>query len=166
VAAVARPGLFLRLTKGRVGRGERVTVRILGARYIVQSGAGLTFGRPWVRDADAAIDLVHAATMVALAAIAPTHRRLALLSAATAIGFAAADLRERIRCAPGLPLRAAADAANFHQLPLGVVVPHTGEVVAVAVKICRRHDLPIVSRGGGTSLAGQRTNAVVVRDQR
>jgi hypothetical protein len=35
--------------------------------------------------------------MVALATIAPTHRRLALLSAATAIGFAAADLRERIR---------------------------------------------------------------------
>ncbi len=99
-AALARPGLFLRLTKGasdRVGRAERVTVRILGVRYILQSGTGLASGRPWVRDADAAIDLVHAATMVALAAIAPTHRRLALLSAATAIGFAAADLRERIR---------------------------------------------------------------------
>ena len=104
-AAVGWPGLFLRLAKGRVGRGERVTVRILGARYVVQSGAGLTltqpwgrpWARPWIRDADAAIDLVHAATMVALATIAPTHRRLALLSAATAIGFAAADLRERIR---------------------------------------------------------------------
>jgi hypothetical protein len=35
--------------------------------------------------------------MVALAASAPTHRRLALLSAATAMGFAAADLREKIR---------------------------------------------------------------------
>jgi hypothetical protein len=104
-AAMARPGLFLYLARGRVGRGERATVRILGARYILQSGAGLTltqpwgrpWARPWVRDADAAIDLVHAATMVALATIAPTHRRLALLSAATAIGFAAADLRERIR---------------------------------------------------------------------
>ena len=102
---MARPGLFLRLARGRVGRGERVTVRILGARYLVQSGAGLTLTqpwgrpwvRPWVRDADAAIDLVHAATMVALAAIAPPHRRLALLSAGTAVGFAIADLRERIR---------------------------------------------------------------------
>jgi hypothetical protein len=35
--------------------------------------------------------------MVALAAIAPPHRRLALLSAGTAVGFAIADLRERIR---------------------------------------------------------------------
>jgi uncharacterized RDD family membrane protein YckC len=100
-AAMARPGLFLYLARGRVGRGERATVRILGARYILQSGAGLTltqpWGRPWVRDADAAIDLVHAATMVALAAIAPPHRRLALLSAGTAVGFAIADLRERIR---------------------------------------------------------------------
>jgi uncharacterized RDD family membrane protein YckC len=100
-AAMARPGLFLYLARGRVGRGERATVRILGARYILQSGAGLTltqpWGRPWVRDADAAIDFVHAATMVALAAIAPPHRRLALLSAGTAVGFAIADLRERIR---------------------------------------------------------------------
>jgi uncharacterized RDD family membrane protein YckC len=100
-AAMARPGLFLYLARGRVGRGERATVRILGARYILQSGAGLTltqpWGRPWVRDADAAIDLVHAATMVALAAIAPTHRRIALLSAGTAVGFAIADLREKVR---------------------------------------------------------------------
>ena len=104
-AAVARPNLFLRLAQEHGGRMERVTVRILGARYILQSGAGLVlirpwarrWRRPWVRDADAAIDLVHAATMVALAAIAPTHRRLALLSAATALGFAAADLREKVR---------------------------------------------------------------------
>ena len=95
--AVARPDLLLRLAQGPDGRGERVTVRILGARYIVQSGAGLALGRPWVRDVDAAVDLVHAATMVALAGVAPPHRRLALLSAAAAVGFAVADLRERTR---------------------------------------------------------------------
>jgi hypothetical protein len=96
-AALGRPGLFLRLAHGHNGRTERATVRILGARYVAQSGAGLAWGRPWVREADAAVDLVHALTMVALAASAPTHRRLALLSAATAMGFAAADLREKIR---------------------------------------------------------------------
>ena len=96
-AALGRPDLFLCLTHGHDGRGERVTVRILGARYIAQSGAGLGLGRPWVRDADAAIDLIHAATMLALAVVAPRHRRLAVLSAAAALGFAAADLREKIQ---------------------------------------------------------------------
>jgi len=107
--ALISPELLLRLSKGSDGRGERVTVRILGARYVAQSGAGLiltqprkrpsgrTRGRPWIRDADVAIDLIHATTMVALAAFAPRHRRLALLSAATALGFAATDLREQIR---------------------------------------------------------------------
>ena len=97
VAALGRPDFFLRLIPGSDGAGEQVTVRVLGARYLVQSGAGLAFGRPWVRDADAAIDLVHAVSMVALAAVAPTYRRIALLSAATALGFAAADMREKIR---------------------------------------------------------------------
>jgi hypothetical protein len=94
-AALARPDLFLRLTETPDERAERTTVRVLGARYVVQSGAGIVRGRPWVRDLDAAVDLIHAATMVALAAVSPTHRRLALLSAATAGGLAAADLREK-----------------------------------------------------------------------
>ena len=96
-AALGRPDLFLRLIPGSDGGGERATVRVLGARYILQSGTALAFGRPWVRDADAAIDLIHAVSMVALAALRPTHRRIALLSAATALGFAAADMREKIR---------------------------------------------------------------------
>lgn len=96
-AALGQPDLVLRLAQGSNGRGERVTVRILGARYIGQSGAGIAFGRPWIWKADAAIELVHAATMVALAAIAPAHRRLALLSTAIALAFTAADLREQVR---------------------------------------------------------------------
>ena len=107
-AALGRPDLLLRRSKGDDGRGERVTVRVLGARYIAQSGAGFILsqsqkrpscrhrGRPRLREADDAIDLIHAATMVALAAVAPRHRRLALLSAATALGFAAADVQEVI----------------------------------------------------------------------
>jgi FAD/FMN-containing dehydrogenase/Fe-S oxidoreductase len=56
------------------------------------------------------------------------------------------------------------DASNFRQVPLGIVVPRTIEAAVEAVAVCRDHDLPIVSRGGGTSLAGQCTNEAVVLD--
>ncbi len=56
------------------------------------------------------------------------------------------------------------DASNFRQVPVGVVVPRTVEAAAEAVAVCRDHDMPVVSRGGGTSLAGQCTNAGVVLD--
>jgi FAD/FMN-containing dehydrogenase/Fe-S oxidoreductase len=44
------------------------------------------------------------------------------------------------------------------------VVPRDPEAVVRAVEVCRRHDVPVLSRGGGTSLAGQTTNAAVVID--
>jgi FAD/FMN-containing dehydrogenase/Fe-S oxidoreductase len=81
---------------------------------------------------------------------------------------AADDLDSRVdgevRFDPGTRAAYSTDASNFRQLPLGVVLPHTVEAAAVAIEVCRRHDLPIVSRGGGTSLAGQCTNAAVVLD--
>src|SRR4029079_1456226 len=49
------------------------------------------------------------------------------------------------------------DASNYRQIPIGVVVPRSVEAAAVAVEICRRHNAPLLSRGGGTSLAGQCT---------
>ncbi|GAB7005725.1 FAD-binding and (Fe-S)-binding domain-containing protein [Nocardioides sp. AN3] len=56
------------------------------------------------------------------------------------------------------------DASNFRQVPLGVVVPRTIEAAVEAVAVCREAGVPIVSRGGGTSLAGQGTNHAVVLD--
>ncbi|WP_405149201.1 FAD-binding and (Fe-S)-binding domain-containing protein [Sphaerisporangium sp. NBC_01403] len=56
------------------------------------------------------------------------------------------------------------DASNYRQVPLGVVVPRTVEAGVAAVAVCRRHDVPLLSRGGGTSLAGQCTNTAVVID--
>jgi FAD/FMN-containing dehydrogenase/Fe-S oxidoreductase len=56
------------------------------------------------------------------------------------------------------------DASNFRQVPIGVVVPRTVEAAASAVSVCRKHDVPLLSRGGGTSLAGQCTNTAVVID--
>src|SRR5215211_6830919 len=56
------------------------------------------------------------------------------------------------------------DASNFRQVPLGVVVPRSVEAAVAAVAVCREHGAPVLSRGGGTSLAGQCTNAAVVLD--
>jgi hypothetical protein len=89
---VARPRLPVRLA-GSPGRGEEVAARVLGARYVLQAGAGAVVPGRWGRPLDAAVDLVHAATMLGLAAASPTHRRLATASAAAAMAFAAADLR-------------------------------------------------------------------------
>ncbi|ORT97722.1 FAD-binding oxidoreductase, partial [Frankia casuarinae] len=56
------------------------------------------------------------------------------------------------------------DASNFRQVPIGVVVPRSVEAGAEAVAVCREHDAPVLSRGGGTSLAGESTNAAVMID--
>src|SRR4051794_41985247 len=50
------------------------------------------------------------------------------------------------------------DASNYRQVPLGVVVPRTPDAAAAAVRVAARHRAPILSRGGGTSLAGECTN--------
>jgi hypothetical protein len=98
--ALARPRSLLRLVGSDDGTGPRRAARVLGARYVVQSGAGLVLPRrpvPWL---DGTVDLVHAASMLAFAAAFPRHRRLALTSGAAALGFAAADLSragERVR---------------------------------------------------------------------
>ncbi|WP_116026939.1 FAD-binding and (Fe-S)-binding domain-containing protein [Thermomonospora umbrina] len=56
------------------------------------------------------------------------------------------------------------DASNYRHVPIGVVVPRTVEAAVEAVAVCREHDAPLLSRGGGTSLAGQCCNAAVVID--
>lgn len=58
----------------------------------------------------------------------------------------------------------ATDASNYRHVPIGVVCPKSEDDVARAIDICRRHGAPIVSRGAGTSLAGQTCNAAVVLD--
>ncbi|WP_155055985.1 FAD-binding and (Fe-S)-binding domain-containing protein [Streptomyces blattellae] len=56
------------------------------------------------------------------------------------------------------------DASNFRQTPIGVVVPRTPEAAVETVAVAREYDAPVLSRGGGTSLAGQCTNTAVVID--
>ncbi|MGW0811265.1 FAD-binding and (Fe-S)-binding domain-containing protein [Nonomuraea sp. NPDC002799] len=56
------------------------------------------------------------------------------------------------------------DASNYRQIPIGVVVPRTLDAGVAAVAVCRSRDVPVLSRGGGTSLAGQCCNTAVVID--
>jgi FAD/FMN-containing dehydrogenase len=56
------------------------------------------------------------------------------------------------------------DASNYRQVPIGVVVPRSVDDAAAAIAVCREHGAPVVSRGGGTSLAGHACNVAVVID--
>jgi FAD/FMN-containing dehydrogenase/Fe-S oxidoreductase len=58
----------------------------------------------------------------------------------------------------------AAGGSNYRQVPIGVVIPRTTDDIVRAVEVCRRHDAPVLGRGGGTSLAGQCCNIAVVFD--
>src|SRR5687767_9191050 len=58
----------------------------------------------------------------------------------------------------------ATDASNYRQVPIGVVRPRTVEDVIETVRTCRERGVPILPRGGGTSLAGQCCNTAIVID--
>src|ERR1700686_872048 len=74
------------------------------------------------------------------------------------------QLEGEVRFDAGTRAAYATDASNYRQVPVGVVIPrHEGDVVA-ALTIARENSMPILARGGGTSLAGQACNAALVLD--
>jgi FAD/FMN-containing dehydrogenase len=74
------------------------------------------------------------------------------------------QLEGEVRFDAGTRAAYATDASNYRQVPIGVVIPrHEGDVVA-ALTIARENSMPILARGGGTSLAGQACNAALVLD--
>jgi len=58
----------------------------------------------------------------------------------------------------------AADASNYRQVPVGVVLPRSVEDIVAAIAAAREHGVPILARGGGTSQCGQGVNAALVLD--
>jgi FAD/FMN-containing dehydrogenase/Fe-S oxidoreductase len=58
----------------------------------------------------------------------------------------------------------AQSGGNYRQVPIGVVVPYSTEDVVATLEACRSFGVPVLSRGGGTSLAGQCCNVAVVID--
>lgn len=65
---------------------------------------------------------------------------------------------------PGTLAVYSTDASNYRQVPIAVVFPRTAEETVRAAAVCRAHGVPILSRGAGTSLAGQTCNAAVILD--
>ena len=56
------------------------------------------------------------------------------------------------------------DASNYRQIPIGVVIPRDTDDVIATIAACREFDAAVLSRGGGTSVAGQCCNVAVVLD--
>ncbi|MDB1088159.1 FAD-binding and (Fe-S)-binding domain-containing protein [Streptomyces sp. ACA25] len=56
------------------------------------------------------------------------------------------------------------DASNYRRVPAGVVAPRDADDVAAVLAVCREHGVPVVARGGGTSIAGQATGTGIVVD--
>jgi FAD/FMN-containing dehydrogenase len=58
----------------------------------------------------------------------------------------------------------ATDSSNYRQVPIGIVCPRDADDVVATVAACREFGAPVLSRGAGTSLAGQCCNVAVILD--
>ncbi len=58
----------------------------------------------------------------------------------------------------------ATDASAYEVTPIGVVLPESTADVAAVQEYCFEEGIPVLPRGGGTSLAGQTVNEAVVLD--
>ncbi len=56
------------------------------------------------------------------------------------------------------------DASIYQIEPLGVLIPRSHDDVAAAVSLAGKYRMPLLSRGGGTSISGQTIGAAVVID--
>ncbi|MEM7133090.1 MAG: FAD-linked oxidase C-terminal domain-containing protein [Chloroflexota bacterium] len=56
------------------------------------------------------------------------------------------------------------DASLYQIQPVGVVLPKTADDVQATMEIAHRHKIPVLPRGGGSSLAGQTVGAAIVID--
>jgi FAD/FMN-containing dehydrogenase/Fe-S oxidoreductase len=56
------------------------------------------------------------------------------------------------------------DASNYRHVPVAVAFPRDADDVAAALAACREHGVPLIPRGGGTSIGGQAIGTGVVLD--
>ncbi|EDY20890.1 FAD linked oxidase domain protein [Chthoniobacter flavus Ellin428] len=75
-----------------------------------------------------------------------------------------AALAGEVRFSKGDRALYATDSSNYRQTPIGVIMPRDAGDVVSATEICRKYGAPILSRGTGTSLAGQTCNVAVIFD--
>src|SRR5437588_5398941 len=99
-----------------------------------------------------------------IAARPPGWRSADHLDAAGLEAELRAKVEGEVRFDAGSKAMYAVDGSNYRQVPIGVVVPKSKEDVISTVAACRRFGAPLLSRGGGTSLAGQCCNVAIVID--
>jgi len=58
----------------------------------------------------------------------------------------------------------ATDSSNYRQVPIGLVIPRGSADVVATIAACREFGAAVLTRGGGTSVAGQTCNVAVVLD--
>jgi FAD/FMN-containing dehydrogenase/Fe-S oxidoreductase len=75
-----------------------------------------------------------------------------------------ANVRGEVRFDASSKALYATDASNYRHIPIGVVIPRDEADVIATVATCRTFNAPILSRGAGTSLAGQGCNTAVILD--
>lgn len=92
------------------------------------------------------------------------HRPLTAADPAMLAGLLARRISGEVRFDTGARAAYSADASNYRQVPIGVVIPRSIEDIAATLDICRELGVPILPRGGGTSQNGQCVNIAVVID--
>ncbi|WP_052373155.1 FAD-binding and (Fe-S)-binding domain-containing protein [Amycolatopsis taiwanensis] len=73
-------------------------------------------------------------------------------------------LGEAVSFDPGTLALYTADASNYRHVPVGVLLPRTVDEVVAAVAACREAGVPVIARGGGTSIAGNAIGPGLVLD--
>jgi FAD/FMN-containing dehydrogenase/Fe-S oxidoreductase len=75
-----------------------------------------------------------------------------------------AQIRGEVRFDAASKALYATDGSNYRHIPIGVVIPLDEADVIATVAACRAVNAPLLSRGAGTSLAGQGCNFAVILD--
>jgi FAD/FMN-containing dehydrogenase/Fe-S oxidoreductase len=74
------------------------------------------------------------------------------------------DLEGETRFDDWMRMLYSTDASIYQIMPLGVIFPKSEEDVEATIKHCLGHGVPVLPRGGGSSLAGQTVGEAVVLD--
>ena len=90
------PPIWHRLDDQGPTEGDQIALRFLGARHVATGVVQVLFPSRFQR-LEIAVDLIHTATMVGLAAIDPPRRRPAVVTASVALASAAAGMAIRAR---------------------------------------------------------------------
>jgi FAD/FMN-containing dehydrogenase/Fe-S oxidoreductase len=96
--------------------------------------------------------------------VRPLPKDMLVVNADRIASELSAAIQGEVRFDRGSRALYATDGSNYRQVPIGVVIPRSIEDVVATVAVCRKHDVPILSRGGGTSLTGGCCNVAVVMD--